>query len=161
MPDQGDQPAQIFDGQFPIGKSARFNAWEEYRRGYPPGQRWPKINFMQRANVSALKAILHQLCPRCRAGTIFRKSVFLFPAMRERCPVCDLKFEREEGYFLGAMYIGYALALAMIAVFGVLLWSFAVAVSENYNRRGAVVLALRAGPYSHGASALDLSRPDH
>jgi len=35
--------------------------------------------------------------------------------MRERCPACDLKFEREEGYFLGAMYIGYALALGMIA----------------------------------------------
>jgi len=56
---------------------------------------------------------------------MFRKSVFLFPAMRERCPACDLKFEREEGYFLGAMYIGYALALGMIAIFGVLLWSFA------------------------------------
>ena len=45
--------------------------------------------------------------------------------MRERCPACDLKFEREQGYFLGAMYIGYALALGMIAIFGVLLWSFA------------------------------------
>jgi hypothetical protein len=51
--------------------------------------------------------------------------MFLFPAMRERCPVCDLKFEREQGYFLGAMYIGYALALAMIAMFGVLLWTIA------------------------------------
>jgi len=80
---------------------------------------------MHRASVSALNAIRHQLCPRCRAGTIFRKSVFLFPAMRERCPACDLKYEREEGYFLGAMYIGYALALGMIAIFGVLLWSFA------------------------------------
>src|SRR5260370_1738896 len=80
---------------------------------------------MHRAKVAAWKAILDQLCPRCRGGTIFRKSMFLFPAMRERCPVCDLKFEREEGYFLGAMYIGYALALALIAMFGVLLWTFA------------------------------------
>src|SRR3981081_2700644 len=77
---------------------------------------------MQRAKVSAWNAIFRQLCPRCRAGTIFRKSVFLFPAMRERCPACDLKYEREEGYFLGAMYIGYALALGMITIFGLLLW---------------------------------------
>ncbi len=42
--------------------------------------------------------------------------------MYERCPVCNLKFEREEGYFLGAMYIGYGLALVTIAVFGLLLW---------------------------------------
>lgn len=43
--------------------------------------------------------------------------------MYERCPVCDLKFEREEGYFLGAMYISYGLALFVIVFFTVLLWS--------------------------------------
>jgi len=42
--------------------------------------------------------------------------------MNERCPVCGLKFEREEGYFLGAMYIGYGLGLAAIVVLGVTLW---------------------------------------
>jgi hypothetical protein len=42
--------------------------------------------------------------------------------MDERCPACGLKFEREEGYFLGAMYIGYGLGLAAIVGFGVILW---------------------------------------
>jgi hypothetical protein len=42
--------------------------------------------------------------------------------MHERCEVCGLKFEREPGYFLGAIYISYGLALATIAVFSVLLW---------------------------------------
>ncbi len=42
--------------------------------------------------------------------------------MHERCPACGLKFEREEGYFLGAMYIAYGLALGTIALLGVLLW---------------------------------------
>ncbi len=42
--------------------------------------------------------------------------------MRERCLKCDLKFEREPGYFLGAMYIGYGLALIVIVGFGLLLW---------------------------------------
>lgn len=41
--------------------------------------------------------------------------------MHSRCPVCDLKFEREEGYFLGAMYISYSLALATIALFTIVL----------------------------------------
>jgi uncharacterized protein (DUF983 family) len=79
---------------------------------------------MQRANVSALSGMLQQLCPRCREGKIFRKSVFLFPGMHARCPACNLRFEREAGYFLGAMYIGYALALAAIAIFSFLLWWF-------------------------------------
>ena len=48
-----------------------------------------------------MRGILQQLCPRCRAGKIFHKSVWVFPQMYERCPACDLKFEREAGYFLG------------------------------------------------------------
>jgi len=41
-----------------------------------------------------------------------------------RCPVCDLKFEREQGYFLGAMYISYGLALITIAVLAILFRAF-------------------------------------
>lgn len=77
---------------------------------------------MPRAEVSAVQGILRQLCPRCRAGRIFRKSVWLFPATHERCPVCGLKFEREDGYFLGAMYISYGLGIAAIAALAALVW---------------------------------------
>ena len=42
--------------------------------------------------------------------------------MYERCPVCNLKFEREQGYFLGAMYISYGLALVTITIIALLLW---------------------------------------
>jgi len=42
--------------------------------------------------------------------------------MNPRCPACDLKFEREEGYFLGAMYIAYGLALGAITILGLSLW---------------------------------------
>ena len=42
--------------------------------------------------------------------------------MYDRCPNCGLLFNREPGYFLGAMYISYGLALAVIAVIGAALW---------------------------------------
>ena len=42
--------------------------------------------------------------------------------MHERCPICDLKFNREPGYFLGAMYISYGLALAAILSIAFALW---------------------------------------
>jgi hypothetical protein len=76
----------------------------------------------------ALRSILGQRCPRCRSGGIFHASIFRYlifrslPKMYERCPLCDLKFEREPGYFLGAMYISYGLALVVIAVIAALLW---------------------------------------
>ena len=70
-------------------------------------------------------AILRQMCPRCREARIFRKSIFTgFPGMWERCPNCGLTFEREAGYFLGAMYISYGLGLIAIAGIGLLLWAF-------------------------------------
>jgi uncharacterized protein (DUF983 family) len=76
-----------------------------------------------RSNVSALNGIFCQLCPRCRAGKIFRSSIYRsFPKMHERCPVCDRKFHREPGYFLGAMYISYGLALAAILTIAFALW---------------------------------------
>ena len=77
---------------------------------------------MERSDISAIRGIFHALCPRCRAGKIFRKSVWLFPGMHERCPVCGLKFEREDGYFLGAMYIGYGLGIVAIAALALLVW---------------------------------------
>jgi uncharacterized protein (DUF983 family) len=75
------------------------------------------------ANGSVLSAIVRQRCPRCRAGKIFPYSIFWgFPKMSERCPECGLKFQREEGYFLGAMYISFGLALVIIALIGALMW---------------------------------------
>ncbi len=71
---------------------------------------------MKPGALSTFNDILHHRCPRCRVGRIFRHSIFLgFPKMYERCSVCDLRYEREPGYFLGAMYISYALALPVVA----------------------------------------------
>jgi uncharacterized protein (DUF983 family) len=49
-------------------------------------------------------------CPRCREGRLF-KGPF---RMNDPCPVCGLVHEREPGYFLGAMYFSYALAILVL-----------------------------------------------
>jgi uncharacterized protein (DUF983 family) len=73
--------------------------------------------------LATLGDIVHQRCPRCRVGNIFRSSIFRgFPKMHERCPVCDLKFDREPGYFLGAMYVSYGLGIVIVAIIAALLW---------------------------------------
>ena len=43
--------------------------------------------------------------------------------MHDCCSTCGLRFNREPGYFLGAMYISYGLALAFIFVVGAALWA--------------------------------------
>jgi uncharacterized protein (DUF983 family) len=77
------------------------------------------------AKPSTLASILQQRCPRCRIGRIFQSSIFRgFPKMCERCSICDLKFEREPGYFLGAMYFSFALGVLVLAPIAAVLWFF-------------------------------------
>lgn len=52
-------------------------------------------------------------CPRCGHAPIFRGWFVLLA----RCPLCGLAFEREPGYFVGAMYVNYA-ATVLLALPG-------------------------------------------
>jgi uncharacterized protein (DUF983 family) len=61
----------------------------------------------------AFRGILRKLCPRCRRGRVFRS----LWRMNENCPVCGLDFDRgDPGYFTGAMYASYAMAIPLIAI---------------------------------------------
>ena len=55
-------------------------------------------------------ALLAMRCPRCLRGKPFDG----YASMRADCPVCDLHFEREPGYFVGSMYISYALSIVAV-----------------------------------------------
>jgi len=48
-------------------------------------------------------------CPRCGVGSLYSKPF----KMNEHCATCALKFEREQGYFIGAIYINYAATVAL------------------------------------------------
>jgi uncharacterized protein (DUF983 family) len=67
-----------------------------------------------------LQAILSQKCPVCFHGSVFLRGI----TMRDLCPVCGLRFEREQGYWLGALYVAYGLAVPILSVFTLLLWQF-------------------------------------
>ena len=70
------------------------------------------------------QAILRARCPRCRVGPIFSRWRFPgFGVLHPMCPVCGLLYQREQGYFLGAMYISSLIVTALIFVFLLLLWA--------------------------------------
>jgi uncharacterized protein (DUF983 family) len=48
-------------------------------------------------------------CPRCGVRSLFRT----WFTMYEKCWGCQLHFEREQGYFLGAMYINYGVTVGL------------------------------------------------
>ncbi|MBL4703575.1 MAG: DUF983 domain-containing protein [Flavobacteriales bacterium] len=63
--------------------------------------------------LKAIADILKEKCPQCGEGDAFikKRGLLKFPEMHEDCPKCDYHFEREPGYFIGAMYISYGLAI--------------------------------------------------
>lgn len=63
--------------------------------------------------LSMLASAIRLKCPRCGEGSLYAKPFH----MRSHCLNCRLKFEREQGYFVGAIYINYA-ATVGIAVPG-------------------------------------------
>ena len=76
-------------------------------------------------NSQRLFSLLKGKCPKCETGDIFsyKGSLLRFkaPVMNETCLHCGHKFEREPGYFFGAMFVSYAITVAEgIIVF--LLW---------------------------------------
>jgi len=86
------------------------------------------------------EAVRRGLCPRCRRGAIYERVwLWRLPAMYAYCPECGLKYEREQGYFLGAMYISYGLALITIFLIALALW---LATSWSIERDVAVAALL-------------------
>lgn len=49
-------------------------------------------------------------CPRCGAGRVFEGPF----RIHGRCPACQLVFEREPGYFVGAIYLNYAMTVLVM-----------------------------------------------
>lgn len=60
-----------------------------------------------------MRNVYTEKCPHCKEGATFKKDgkLFSIPKMYDTCASCNYKFEREPGYFIGAMYLSYGLAL--------------------------------------------------
>ncbi len=54
-------------------------------------------------------------CPVCGEGRLFRG----WFKMYERCPVCGFRYEREEGYFTGAMAVNLVISELLLAALAI------------------------------------------
>ena len=83
-------------------------------------------------------AILTLRCPRCLRGKIWRGLV----TMNAACPVCGLVFEREPGYFTGAMVVSYAIAVPTFGLIVIALLLSGVEAPAALLVGGAIYLLL-------------------
>ena len=94
-------------------------------------------------------------CPRCGSGGVFRN----FFDLHERCPSCGLKFEREPGYWVGAMVIITAVTVGVfitVLVGGIALtwpdvpWGWLLGVTVGANLAGIPAMSVPCGFSSDG-----------
>ena len=88
---------------------------------------------------AVLSRALRLRCPRCGHGRLYDGWL----SMQERCPACGLVYEREQGYFVGAMYVNYALT-AGLGLGGVILLDQLVGLSLTQQLLLAVPVMLLA-----------------
>ena len=74
-----------------------------------------------------LYSIFNNKCPRCHEGDFYVKPGFFVLKnglkMHENCTHCGLKYTIEPSFFYGAMYVSYALTVAIaIATFIIGYW---------------------------------------
>src|SRR5437870_3821996 len=84
------------------------------RRDARPGNRRcrvrPRAGSLAAARVGRIVGrALRLRCPRCGRSPLYAR----YFRMHERCVACGLRYEREQGFFVGAIYINYAVTVAV------------------------------------------------
>ncbi|NEM97685.1 DUF983 domain-containing protein [Pontibacter burrus] len=75
---------------------------------------------------SVLYGIAAARCPRCREGEMFTGALYSakFADMHKQCPCCGQWYEPEPGFYYGAMYVSFAINVAIFLVSLFILYQF-------------------------------------
>jgi hypothetical protein len=77
---------------------------------------------------SSVGSLLSMKCPKCHEGDIYinKNSYHLSTAgkMHQACPVCNLDYQPEPGFYFGAGYVSYAITIAISIIIFVCLYPF-------------------------------------
>ena len=106
---------------------------------------------------SKLYSIFRMKCPRCQEGDFFeshpynlKKAGDLLP----ECPKCHLKYEKEPGFYFGAMYVSYALGVALFVTLWVSFNLFLSWVSAGVQVFVIASAAILTAPYLYALSKI-------
>ena len=70
--------------------------------------------------MNKVEAAVRMKCPRCHEGEVFETknpyNLGKMTAMYKHCPKCGLKYEKESGFFYGAMYVSYMFNIGLFVI---------------------------------------------
>jgi uncharacterized protein (DUF983 family) len=69
---------------------------------------------MKVTRLQVLSRGLRNRCPNCGGKTLFREGSWF--EVNKGCSACGLRFERDEGFFIGSMSINYSVTLVFFLI---------------------------------------------
>lgn len=97
-----------------------------------------------------LYSILYHQCPRCHDHDMFKSSALdikNFTATYQSCPNCHEVYEKEPGFFYGAMYISYGLQVAELITFSIIFYLLAPGVGLTNRLIITILFAILLLPF--------------
>lgn len=98
---------------------------------------------MKEKHLNFTQSVILHKCPKCRKGKLFTTGPYKlskFTDMYEKCECCGQKFELEHSFYYGAMYVSYAL---QVALFTAVWLAFTILKPDvEYVWRGGAIIAV-------------------
>ncbi len=106
---------------------------------------------------SKLYSIFKMKCPRCQEGDFFVSHPYDLKKagdIHTHCSHCGLKYSKEPGFYYGAMYVSYALGVALFVTLWVSFNLFFPSVSVYGQLITISIASLVLGPYLYALSKI-------
>lgn len=107
--------------------------------------------------MSQIVHIIKGKCPHCHEGNVFTHKQFYHPTkfseMEPECSHCKISFFPEPGFYTGAMYVSYALAIPVAFLLALGLY-YGLGVSEEIALGAMITGVLLVTPINFRLSRL-------
>lgn len=106
---------------------------------------------------SKLYSIFKSKCPRCQEGEFFVSHPYDLARMGDihtHCDHCGLKYAKEPGFYYGAMYVAYALGVALFVTLWVSFNLFFENVSVGWQIALIIIATIVLSPYLYALSKI-------
>lgn len=102
-------------------------------------------------------SIFKMKCPQCQEGEFFISRPYDLKhagEIHEHCSHCGLKYSKEPGFYYGAMYVSYALGVALFVTLWVSMNLFFNIESTSVQLGVIITISLLATPYLYALSKI-------
>lgn len=107
--------------------------------------------------MNKLYSIFSFRCPQCHKGKFFKYHPYDLKhvgEVHECCSHCGLKYEKEIGFFYGAMYVSYALGVALFVTLWVSFNLFFPSASSAFQITTITLASVFFAPYLYALSKI-------